>query len=51
MKLVIMLKAQLMKSMNCISTTGRIPIIAAPVAAPTMADSLTGANPGHAGPK
>src|SRR2546425_121600 len=37
-----MLKQQEMKSMNCISATGRIPIIAAPIAAPTIAASLIG---------
>ncbi len=41
-KLMIMSKAQEMKSMNCISATGRMPIMAAPTAAPTMADSAIG---------
>ena len=31
-----------MKSMNCISTTGRIPMCAAPAAAPTIAISEMG---------
>ena len=31
-----------MKSANCISATGRIPISAAPMAVPTMADSEIG---------
>jgi hypothetical protein len=31
-----------MKSMNCISTTGRIPMCAAPAAAPTIAISEIG---------
>ena len=31
-----------MKSMNCISATGRMPIIAAPIAAPTIAVSEIG---------
>ena len=35
-------KPQAMKSMNCISTTGRMPISAAPTAAPTIADSEIG---------
>ena len=38
-KFVIWSKAHEMKSMNCISATGRRPIIAAPIAAPTIADS------------
>src|SRR5690242_12480111 len=33
-----------MKSANCISATGRMPIIAAPVQAPTMAVSASGAS-------
>ena len=37
-----MSNAHEMKSMNCISATGRIPIIAAPTAAPTMAVSAIG---------
>ena len=40
-----------MKSMNCISTTGRMPIIAAPIAAPTMADSEIGVSMIRSGPK
>jgi hypothetical protein len=31
-----------MKSMNCISATGRMPMRAAPMAAPTIAVSLIG---------
>jgi hypothetical protein len=31
-----------MKSMNCISATGRIPMCAAPAAAPTIAASAIG---------
>ena len=41
-KFVIMSKAQEMKSANCISATGRRPIIAAPTAAPTIAVSEIG---------
>jgi hypothetical protein len=37
-----MSNAHEMKSMNCISATGRIPIIAAPTAAPTIAVSEIG---------
>ena len=33
-----------MKSANCISATGRMPIIAAPVQAPTIAVSASGAS-------
>jgi hypothetical protein len=33
-----------MKSANCISATGRIPMIAAPVHAPTIAVSASGAS-------
>ena len=49
--MTIWLKAQEMKSMNCISTTGSIPIIAAPTAHPTMADSLIGVSTIRVGPK
>ena len=44
-------KPQLMKSPNCISTTGRMPIMAAPMAVPTMADSLIGESMMRSGPK
>ena len=42
-----------MKSMNCISTTGRIPMCAAPAAAPTMpiseiGESITRSSPNFA---
>jgi hypothetical protein len=50
-KLTIWLKAQAMKSMNCISTTGRRPIMPAPIAAPTIADSLIGVSITRSGPK
>ncbi len=46
-----MLNAQAMKSMNCISATGRIPIMAAPMAAPTMADSEMGVSTTRSPPK
>ncbi len=48
---MIWLKAQEMKSMNCISTTGSIPIMAAPMAAPIIADSLIGVSMIRSGPK
>ncbi len=37
--------------MNCISTTGSMPIIAAPMAAPIIADSLIGVSMMRSGPK
>jgi hypothetical protein len=37
-----LIEAQEMKSANCISAIGRRPIIAAPIAAPTIADSEMG---------
>ncbi len=37
--------------MNCISATGRMPIRAAPMAAPTMADSEIGVSITRIGPK
>ena len=37
-----MLKQQAMKSMNCISATGRMPMYAAPIAAPMIAVSAIG---------
>ncbi len=48
---MIWLKAQEMKSMNCISTTGNMPIMAAPMAQPIMADSLIGVSTIRTGPK
>src|SRR5437773_1746217 len=42
--------AQVMKSMNCISAIGRMPISAAPDAAPTMATSLIGVSMTRPGP-
>ena len=39
-----------MKSANCISATGRIPIIAAPVQPPTIAVSESGASITRQGP-
>ena len=39
-----------MKSANCISATGRMPIIAAPVAPATIAVSLSGASITRHGP-
>ena len=40
-----------MKSMNCISAMGRMPISAAPEAAPTMAISEIGVSMTRSGPK
>ncbi len=40
-----------MKSMNCISATGRMPMYAAPIAAPTIADSEIGVSITRFGPK
>src|SRR5688500_11678660 len=40
-----------MKSMNCISTTGRMPMWAAPAAAPTIPASLIGVSMTRASPK
>ena len=40
-----------MKSMNCISTTGRIPMCAAPAAAPTIAISEIGVSMTRCSPK
>ena len=37
--------------MNCISATGRIPISAAPIAAPTIADSEIGVSITRCSPK
>ena len=37
--------------MNCISAIGRMPMSAAPMAAPTMADSLIGVSMTRSGPK
>ena len=39
-----------MKSANCISATGRMPMIAAPVHAPTIAVSASGASSTRQGP-
>ena len=46
-----MSKQQAMKSMNCISATGRMPMYAAPIAAPTMAVSEIGVSMTRASPK
>jgi len=43
-------QAQEMKSANCISATGRIPMIAAPVQPPTIAASASGASITRQGP-
>ena len=43
-------QAQEMKSANCISATGRMPIIEAPVQAPTIAVSASGASITRQGP-
>ena len=43
-------QAQETKSANCISATGRMPMIAAPVQAPTMAVSASGASITRQGP-
>ena len=48
---VIWLKAQPMKSMNWNSATGRMPVSAAPKAAPTIADSAIGVSITRSGPK
>jgi hypothetical protein len=50
-KLTSMSYAQVMKSMNCISAMGRIPISAAPEAAPVMAISEIGVSITRSGPK
>ena len=42
--------AQEMKSANCISATGRMPMIAAPVQPPTIAASASGASITRQGP-
>jgi hypothetical protein len=42
--------ASVTKSANCISTTGRIPITAAPMPAPTLAVSASGASMTRHGP-
>ena len=49
--LVIWLKAQLMKSMNWNSATGRMPVSAAPKLALTMAISEIGVSTTRSGPK
>ena len=46
-----MSNAQLAKSMNCISATGRMPMYAAPMAAPTIAASEMGVSMTRAAPK
>jgi hypothetical protein len=47
---VIWSNAQVMKSMNCISHTGRRPFIDMPIAAPTIADSAIGVSITRVGP-
>ncbi len=50
-KFTIWSKAQVMKSANCISATGRRPMMEAPMAAPTMADSARGVSMTRRSPK